>query len=107
MRVIAYNGFRGIELMETGKVIGNIYCGSRDFAAREVGYIVNSHYQQKGYAVEALSAVIAQAFREGAHRILRRMRSEEYSIMEAAGKGRSAARGLFQAEYLVSQGQKR
>ena len=58
--------FYAIELTESGKVIGNIYCGNRDFEAREVGYIVNKRYQQKGYAAEALSAVIAQAFREGA-----------------------------------------
>jgi RimJ/RimL family protein N-acetyltransferase len=37
--------------------------------AREVGYIVNKRYQQKGYAIEALSAVISRAFREGTHRI--------------------------------------
>ena len=58
-----------IELTDSGKVIGNIYCGKRDFAAREVGYIVNKRYQQKGYAAEALSAVIAQAFNDGAHRV--------------------------------------
>ena len=61
--------FRAIELTETGKVIGNIYCGNRDFAAKEVGYIVNKSYQQQGCAAEALSAVIARAFREGAHRV--------------------------------------
>ena len=61
--------FCAMELKESGKVIGNICCGNRDFAAREVGYIVNKHYQQQGYAAEALSAVIAQAFREGAHRV--------------------------------------
>ena len=61
--------FYAIELKESGKVIGNIYCGNRDFAAREVGYIVNRRYRQKGYAAEAISAVIAQAFAEGAHRI--------------------------------------
>ena len=61
--------FYAMELSESGKVIGNIYCGKRDFAAREVGYIVNNRYQKKGYAAEALSAVIAQAFREGAHRV--------------------------------------
>ena len=61
--------FYAIELTEAGKVIGNIYCGKKDFAAKEVGYIVNKRYQQKGYAAEALSAVIAQAFREGAHRV--------------------------------------
>ena len=61
--------FYAMELSESGKVIGNIYCGKRDSAAREVGYIVNNRYQKKGYAAEALSAVIAQAFREGAHRV--------------------------------------
>ena len=62
--------FYAIELTDSGKVIGgNIYCGKRDFAAREVGYIVNKRYQQKGYAAEALSAVIAQAFKDGAHRV--------------------------------------
>ena len=61
--------FYAIELAGSGKVIGNIYCGNRDFAAKEVGYIVNKRYQKKGYATEALSAVIAQVFREGAHRV--------------------------------------
>ncbi len=56
--------FFAIELTETGKVIGNIYCGNRDFASREVGYIVNRLCQRKGYATEALRAVIAQAFLE-------------------------------------------
>ena len=61
--------FYAIELTESGKVIGNIYCGSRDFAEKEIGYIVNKRYQRQGYAAEALSAVIEQAFREGAHRV--------------------------------------
>ena len=50
-------------------MIGNIHCGDREFAAKEVGYIVNKRYQRQDYAAEALSAVIARAFREGAHRI--------------------------------------
>ena len=45
--------FYAIELTESGKVIGNIYCGNKDFAAKEVGYIVNKRYQKKGYATEA------------------------------------------------------
>ena len=61
--------FYAIELKESGKVIGNTYCGNRDFGAKEIGYIVNKRYQKKGYATEALSAVIAQVFREGAHRV--------------------------------------
>ena len=61
--------FYAIELTEAEKVIGNIYCGNRDYAAREVGYIVNKRYQRQGYAAEALSAVITQAFKDGVHRI--------------------------------------
>ena len=58
-----------MELTESGNVIGNIYCGNRDFEAKEIGYIVNKRYQRQGYAAEALSAVIAQAFKDGVHRI--------------------------------------
>ena len=61
--------FYAMELADTGKVIGNITFGKRDFDAREIGFIVNRHYQRKGYALEALSAVICEAFRSGAHRV--------------------------------------
>ena len=61
--------FYAVVLHDSGKVIGNIYCGARDFAAKEVGYIINKDYQRQGYAGEALSAVIYNAFQEGAHRI--------------------------------------
>ncbi len=61
--------FYAIELKTSGKVIGNIYCGKRDFDSRELGYIVNKEYQRKGYAYEALSAVIEKLFSEGVHRV--------------------------------------
>lgn len=61
--------FYAIELKETGKVIGNIYCGNRDFEAKEIGYIVNRDYQRNGYVGEALEAVIKNAFEEGTHRV--------------------------------------
>ena len=61
--------FYAVEQPESGKVIGNIYCGNREYDAREVGYIINRNYQRMGYAGEALSAVIGNAFREGAHRV--------------------------------------
>ena len=60
--------FFAMELKESGKVIGNIYYGARDFQAREVGYIVNKNYQRKGFASEALKAVLAQGFENGLHR---------------------------------------
>ena len=61
--------FFAIELKESHKVIGNIYYGNRDFEAKEVGYIVNKNYQRRGFASEALAAVIESAFSEGGHRI--------------------------------------
>ena len=36
--------YYAVVLKETGKVIGNIYCGKRDFDAREVGYSINKDY---------------------------------------------------------------
>ena len=38
--------FYAIELKESGKVIGNIYYGNRDFESKEVGYIINQNYQR-------------------------------------------------------------
>ena len=61
--------FYAVVLKETGKVIGNIYCGNRDYDAKEAGFILNQRYQRRGYATEALSAVIREAFRQGTHRI--------------------------------------
>lgn len=61
--------FYAIELKESGKVIGNIYCGNRDYEAKEVGYIVNKNYQRMGYGSEALRAVIENAVAEGVHRV--------------------------------------
>ena len=85
--------FYAIELTESGKVIGNIYCGNRDFEAREDSYIVNQREQQKGYAAEALTAVIAQAFREGAHRIYAECDPRNvpsWKLLEKAGMRREA-----------------
>ena len=58
-----------LELKESGKVVGNVYCGSRDFRAKEVGCIVNERFRRRGYAADALSAVVADAFRSGVHRV--------------------------------------
>ena len=82
-----------MELRESGKVIGNIFCGKRDFDAREVGYIVNRDYRRQGYALEALEAVAAWAFRSGVHRVYAECdpRNEcSWKLLEAAGFRREA-----------------
>ena len=61
--------FYAIELKENCKVIGNIYCGKRDFESREVGFIINKNYQRKGYAREAITEVLKEAFHSGVHRV--------------------------------------
>ena len=63
------DAFFAIALKDTGKVIGNVYCGARDFSAREVGFIVNKDYQRRGFAFEAVTAVLAACFAANIHRI--------------------------------------
>ena len=85
--------FYAVELKESTKVIGNIYCGSRGFSAREVGYIINKHYQRMGYACEALRAVVDHVFCTGVHRVYAECdpRNEaSWRLLESAGFRREA-----------------
>lgn len=85
--------FFAIELKETRKVIGNIYCGKRDFEAREVGYIVNKHFQRLGYATEALTSVIKEFLQNGTHRIYAECDPKNtcsWKLLEKAGMTREA-----------------
>ena len=82
-----------VELRESGKVIGNVYCGKREYNAMEVGYIINSGYRLQGYAREALNAVIGQAFRGGVHRVYAECdpRNEaSWRLLESVGLHREA-----------------
>ncbi len=88
-----YEEFYAIELKETGKVIGNISCCNRDFEAKEAGYIINANYQRKGYASEALEAVIRHAFRTGVHRVYAEcdpLNERSWRLLENAGFKREA-----------------
>ena len=85
--------FFAAELPDSGKVIGNIYCGKKDYDAREVGCIINRNYRGMGYAAEALRAVIENAFREGAHRIYAECdprNTASWKLLERAGLRREA-----------------
>ena len=85
--------FYAVELPDSGKVIGNIYSGARDFAAKEVGYIINKDYQRQGCAAEALSAVIRSAFQEGAHRVYAECdprNTASWKLLESLGFRREA-----------------
>ena len=85
--------FYAVALKDSGKVIGNIYCGAREFDAKEVGYIINRDYRRMGFAEEALSAVVENAFQEGAHRVFAECdpRNEaSWKLLEKVGFQREA-----------------
>ena len=90
---VGSDNFFAIELKDSGKVIGNIFFGKREYSTREVGYIVNKDYQRKGYAYEALTAVINYAFRNGVHRVIARCNprnNASWMLLEKAGLKREA-----------------
>ena len=58
-----------VELKETGKLIGNVYLGKRDFDSIEIGFVFNGKYQHQGYARESCEKLINLAFASGAHRL--------------------------------------
>ena len=85
--------FRAMALLSTGKVIGNIYCGNRDYEAKEIGCIINRDYRRNGYACEALAAVITDAFDAGAHRVFAECDPRNtcsWKLLEKAGLKREA-----------------
>ena len=85
--------FYAVVLPDSGKVIGNIYCGTRNYAAKEVGYIINKDYQRQGYATEALSAIIRSVFRDGVHRVYAECdprNTASWKLLESVGFRREA-----------------
>ena len=90
---IGSEAYFAVVLRETAKVIGNIYCGDREFGAKEIGYIIRADCRRKGYALEALRAVLDRAFRSGVHRVYAECdpRNERsWRLLEKAGLKREA-----------------
>lgn len=56
--------FRAVCLKESGKVIGNLYFGKRDFGTYELGYLFNTNYWHRGYASESARSFMDYAFKE-------------------------------------------
>ena len=85
--------FFAIELKEIHKVIGNIYLGKRDFNTRELGYVLNENYQNKGYGSRASKAMIEFAFKRGVHRIYAECTPQNtcsWKVMDKIGLTREA-----------------
>lgn len=58
-----------VQLKSTGKLIGNVYLGKKDFNALEIGFVFNRHFWGQGYATESCKALISRSFAGGVHRI--------------------------------------
>ena len=85
--------FFAIELKETHKVIGNIYLGKREFNNRELGYVLNENYQNKGYGTQASKAIVEYAFEQGVHRVYAECAPQNiasWKVMEKIGLKREA-----------------
>lgn len=85
--------FYAMALKSSGKVVGNIYCGRRDFDAREIGFIVHADYRRRGYALEALCAVARSQLQAGAHRLYAECdpsNERSWRLLEKAGFRREA-----------------
>lgn len=69
-RRAASDAFWAVCLRDGGKLIGNVYLAEGEQLNWEVGYVFNRHYQNKGYATEAVTALINVLFTEHrAHRV--------------------------------------
>ena len=82
-----------MELKETGKLIGNVYLGKRDFDSIEIGFVFNGKYQHQGYARESCEKLIAMAFAAGVHRIYAECDPENqnsWRLLERLGFAREA-----------------
>ena len=82
-----------IEEKATGRMIGNVYLGNRDFESKELGYVLNRNYWGKGYAAEACAAVIQAALSTGTHRIYAEcdpMNTASWKLLERLGFVREA-----------------
>lgn len=76
------------ELKDSGKLIGNIYLGNRDFQSLELGYVFNRAYWGKGLASEGCRALVQQAFSTGTHRVFAECdpnNKNSWRLLEALG----------------------
>ena len=86
-----------VERKDTGKMIGNVYLGKRDFDALEIGFVFRADHWGRGYAKESCQKLIDLAFRQGVHRIYAEcdpQNENSWGLLEGLG---------FQREALLKQ----
>jgi len=100
--------FLHAELKETGEMIGELLLFSRNIEARqgEIGYVFNPRFQGKGYAMEAVTALMDVAFNTvNLHRIEAKcsaVNKPSWALMEKLGMRREAhfkEHAIFKGEW--------
>ena len=84
--------FSAVCLREDGRVIGSVFCKPCAFEGAEIAYVFDRAFWGSGYATEAVSARIEDAFRRGGIRRVVAMCDPEnvrsWRLMERAGMRR-------------------
>lgn len=77
-----------VELTSSGKMIGNVYLGRREFESLELGFVFNRAYWGRGLAAESCRALAERAFAQGVHRIYAEcdpQNENSWRLLEALG----------------------
>ncbi|MBQ1820780.1 MAG: GNAT family N-acetyltransferase [Clostridia bacterium] len=93
MRRLASEEYYAVERKEGGEVIGCVLLDSRPCLTKEATFAIREDFRRKGYAKEALDAIVEQAFRQGMHRIVAQCdaRNEAaWKLLDKAGFSREA-----------------
>ena len=100
--------FWAMELADTGKMIGHVYFKQiepHELRTWEIGYIVNPAYQGKGYATEAVAALLKKEFKEKPiHRVFAHCNPENFAswkLLERVGLRRE---GLLRKNVFFRKG---
>ena len=94
-----------IELAQTRALVGDCVLFWRSRGQAEVGYVVNPAHQGRGYATEAVEALLRLGFEDlGLHRVAARCDARNTAsarVMERAGMRREAH--LVQSEFIKGE----
>lgn len=103
---ISTDEMTAVELKASGRMIGNVYLGKRDFQSLELGFVFNRAYWGQGLAAEACRAMLDQAFASGIHRVFAEcdpQNENSWRLLEALGFCREGH--LRQNVYFKTDGQ--
>lgn len=93
MRRLGSEEYYAVERKESGEVVGCVLLESRPCLTKEAMFAIREDFRRKGYAKEALDAIVELTFRQGVHRVVAQCdaRNEAaWKLLEKAGFSREA-----------------